>query len=352
MKMMLPEPAAEAPQASTGTKLSGLQKAAIVLIALGPAESGKILKRIPEEDADTLAKAVARCENASAADIQQALEEFDQYATSHRLMMKGGVDYAQKLLLEAYGPEMAGRLIERLTRSLKNDSTTFEKFRKVDPQQLAKFIQDEHPQTIALILSNLDSSQAATMISSLPAETRTDVAMRMADLDQISPEIVRNIASVIDQKLQNLGEMSREAIGGVRAVANMFNRLDPNTCSQLLDGVEAENAPLFEHIRRFMFVFRDLENLDTASIRTLISKVERNTLLTALKGANESLRQKVFQTQSQRGAEMMSEDLESLGPVKLRDVDAAQQSIIAAARELEKEGAISLGNSASEQYVY
>ncbi len=349
---MLPEPAAEPREASTGAKLTGLQKAAILLIALGPTESAGILKLVPEDHAARLAKAVARCENASPADIQQALEEFDQYAISQRLMIKGGLDYAQKLLLEAYGPEMAGRLIERLTRSLKSDSTTFEKFRKVDPQQLAKFIQDEHPQTIALILSNLDSSQAATMISSLPAETRTDVAMRMADLDQISPEIVRNIASVIDQKLQNLGELSREAIGGVRAVANMFNRLDPNTCSQLLDGVEAENAPLFENIRRFMFVFRDLENLDVASLRTLISKVERNTLLTALKGANESLRQKVVQTQSQRGAEMMSEELESLGPVKLRDVDTAQQSIIAAARELEKEGAIMLGNSASEQYVY
>jgi flagellar motor switch protein FliG len=235
---------------------------------------------------------------------------------------------------------------------MKSDAATFENFRKVDPQQLAKFIQDEHPQTIALILSNLDASQAATLISSLPVETRTDVAMRMADLDQISPEIVRNIASVIDQKLQSLGELSREAVGGVRAVANMFNRLDPTTCTQLLEGVETENAPLFENIRRFMFVFRDLEDLDVASIRTLISKVERNTLLTALKGANESLRQKFLQTQSNRGAEMMSEDLSSLGPVKLRDVDAAQQNIIGVARELEKEGIISLKNSPNEQYVY
>lgn len=348
----MPGEAEDARALSSGEKLSGVQKAAIVLIALGPTQSAGILKQIPEEDANKVAKAVARCETASAEHVQQALEEFDQYATSHQLMIKGGLEYAHKLLLDAYGPEAAVRLIDRLTKSMKSDAATFENFRKVDPQQLAKFIQDEHPQTIALILSNLDASQAATLISSLPVETRTDVAMRMADLDQISPEIVRNIASVIDQKLQSLGELSREAVGGVRAVANMFNRLDPTTCTQLLEGVETENAPLFENIRRFMFVFRDLEDLDVASIRTLISKVERNTLLTALKGANESLRQKFLQTQSNRGAEMMSEDLSSLGPVKLRDVDAAQQNIIGVARELEKEGIISLKNSPNEQYVY
>ena len=335
-------------KAGGGLKLTGLEKAGIVLIALGPKDSAAVLKHIPEVDADRVAKAIARCEGVTPDEVEASLEEFQQFATSQSLMIKGGLDYAHKVLIEAYGSEHAGRLIERL---LRNDAISFENFRRADPQQLAKFIQDEHPQTIALILSNLESEQAANLISSLPEETRMEVAIRMADLDQISPEIVRNIASVIDQKLRNLGELSREAVGGVRAVANMFNRLDPNTCGQLLGAVEAENASLFENIRKFMFVFRDLEDLDANSIRTLISKVERNTLLTALKGANESLRQKVLATQSQRGAEMMSEDLASLGPVKLKDVDAAQQKIITAARELEKEGVISLKNSPSEAYI-
>jgi flagellar motor switch protein FliG len=157
---------------------------------------------------------------------------------------------------------------------------------------------------------------------------------------------------VIDQKLRNLGELSREAIGGVRAVANMFNRLDPNTCSQMLDSVEKDNPSLFENIRRFMFVFRDLERLDIAAMRILMSKVERSTLLTALKGADESLRQKFLSTQSQRGAEMMAEELSNLGPVRLKDVDAAQQQTITLARELEKEGLISLSGSDNDQYVY
>ena len=348
---MREEIALQPPAPLAAPKLSGLHKAAIVLIALGPVDSATVLRHIPETEADKIAKAVACCDGATPEELHQALEEFEQYATSHTLMMKGGIDYARELLAQAYGPDVAMRLIEHVLKSLKSDAITFENFRKVDPQQLAKFIQDEHPQTIALILSNLDSSQAATLISSLPVETRTDVAARMADLDQISPEIVRNIAHVIDQKLRNLGESSRETVGGVRSVANMFNRLDPKTRTQLLDAVEKDNAPLFENIRRYMFVFSDLENLDLAAIRTLIGKVERNTLLTALKGANETLRQKFFSTQSQRGAEMMAEELANLGPVKLKDVDAAQQNTITLARELEKEGLISLQNSSGEEYI-
>lgn len=344
-------PEKELAERSREVKLTDLQKAAMVLIALGPAQSATILKHIPEAEADRAAQAIAKCEAANPDQIQAALEEFDQFTTSHRLMIKGGVDYAQKILVEAYGSESATRLIERLIRSMRNESANFDNFRKVDPQQLAKFIQDEHPQTIALILSNLEPGQAATLLSSLPAETRTDVIMRMADLDQISPEVVRNIATVIDQKLRHLGELSREAVGGIRAVANMFNRLDPNTCSQLMDAVEGQNPSLFENIRRFMFVFRDLEDLDINSLRALMANVDRNTLLTALKGANESLKQKFFQTQSQRGAEMMAEDLSSTGPVKLKDVDAAQQKIIMAAREMEKAGTISLKNSPNDQYI-
>ncbi|MDQ2711623.1 MAG: flagellar motor switch protein FliG [Acidobacteriota bacterium] len=348
----MPEIAARGDRNQTGPKLSGLDKAAIVLISLGPVESANVLRLIPEEEADEIAKAIAHMESAAPEQVEQALEEFVQYSLSQSLMLKGGIDYTQKLLVETYGVETASKLIDRLMKSLRNEGATFENFRKVDPQQLAKFIQDEHPQTIALILSNLDSGQAATLLSSLPVGTRAEVAIRMADLDQISPEIVRNIANVLDQKLRSLGELSREAVGGVRAVANMFNRLDPNTCSQLLDPVEKDNSELFENIRRFMFVFRDLEQLEVGAIRTLMGKVERNTLLIALKGANESLRQKFIATQSQRGAEMMSEELANLGPVKLKDVDAAQQQTITIAQQLEKEGLLTLGGTDSDEYVY
>ncbi len=332
--------------------LTSVQKAAIVLVSLGAAESASILKHISEDEADKVAKAIAQLSRVTPEQVEFALEEFNQYHTSQRLFVKGGMDYAHKVLIEAYGPQVAQQQLDRLMKSMNVDALSFENFRKADPQQLAKFIQDEHPQTIALILSHLDPSQAATLISSLPVETRGDVAVRMADLDQISPEIVRNIASVLDQKLRNLGELSREAYGGVRAVANIFNRLDPNTCSQMLETIEKDNFPLYESIRRFMFVFRDLEELDSTALSAIISRVNRSVLIIALKGANESLRLKFLATQSQRGAAMMTDDIAALGPVKLKDVDVAQQEIITTARELEKEGVISLQSSGSEQYVY
>ena len=332
--------------------LSGTQKAAIVLVALGPAGSAGILKLMRNDETDKLAKAIAQLDRVTPEHVQSTLEEFGKYVTSQGLYVKGGLEYASKLLIEVYGSAGAQPLIDRLAKSISNEAVNFENFRKTDPQQLAKFIQDEHPQTIALILSHLDPSQAATLISSLPVETRTDVAIRMADLDQISPEIVRNIASVIDQKMKSLGELSRESYGGVRAVANIFNRLDPNTCSQLMEAVEKDNPPLFESIRSFMFVFRDLENLETTSIAAIISRSNRSTLMVALKGAEESLRQKFLSTQSQRGAAMMSEDIAALGPVKLKDVDAAQQEIVTLAREMETEGVISLKGSANDEYVY
>ncbi len=331
--------------------LSGPQKAAIILVSLGPVGSAGLLKNMRDEETDKLAKAIAQLERVTPEQVQNTLEEFGQFVISKGLYVKGGLEYASKLLVETYGPTIARPLIERLVKAMSNEAIDFENFRKTDPQQLAKFIQDEHPQTIALILAHLDPSQAAQLISSLPVETRTDVAIRMADLDQISPEIVRNIASVIDQKLRNLGELSREAYGGVRAVANIFNRLDPNTCSQLMEAVERDNRPLFDNIRSFMFVFKDLEDLDLSAISAIISRANRSSLIVALKGANESLRQKFLSTQSQRGAAMMSEDIAALGPIKLKDVDVAQQEIIALAREMEVEGVISLKNAANEQYV-
>src|SRR3954447_108419 len=211
---------------------------------------------MPEEDADKVAKAIAQLDRVGAEDVENALEEFNQFTTSENLFMKGGLDYATKVINEAYDPKTAKILIDRLVKTMSHQAIDFDNFRKTDPQQLSKFIQDEHPQTIALILSHLDPSQAAALITCLPPELRTDVATRMADLEQISPEIVRHIASVIDQKLRNLGELSREAYGGVKAVANIFNRLDPSTCSSLIEAVDQDNPSLCENIRRFMFVFR------------------------------------------------------------------------------------------------
>jgi len=202
-----------------------------------------------------------------------------------------------------------------------------------------------------LVLSHLDAAQAARLLGCLPREMQPDVAQRMATLDQISPEIIRHIASVIGQKLQSLGEQSRESCGGVQVVADVFNRLDGEACSQLLDALETTNPELSDTVRRLMFVFEDLRTLDPNSMRELLARVDRKVLTTALKGTSDQLRKHIYDCQTQRSAEMLKEDLEALGPVKIRDVDEAQQKIIAFARQMEKEGALSLKGSAAEQMV-
>lgn len=338
---------AEAPN----NEISGLRKAAIVLVALGPTDGAKILRNIPEQDADRLARAIAELEQLSQEDVQVAMEAFHRSLLTDRLLIKGGLDYAEKMLTEAYGPTVARQLLTRLEKSLGSDAATFDNFGKTDPLQLARLIQDEHPQTIALVLSHLKPSQAAALLRGLPVGMRSTVATRMADLDQISPEVVRSIATVIDQKLRNVEQLSREAYGGVRAVAEIFNRLEANTCTELMTAVESKNQKLFESIRGLMFVFGDLESLDAAALTLLVSRAPRSDLMLALKGSRESLREKILSTQSQRAAAMMRDDLEAMGAVKRKDVDAAQQAMIALAREMEKEGAISLSGGADEQYV-
>jgi len=216
---------------------------------------------------------------------------------------------------------------------------------------LANFIHNEHPQTIALILSHLGSKQAANLLYSLPSELRADVAVRMASLDQISPEIISKIAGVVGQKLKALGETSREAYGGVRAVAEMFNRLDQNASKEILESIENNDAQLGETIRHLMFVFEDLLRVDGAGIREILARVDRKVLTIALKGTSELLRNHFLEVMSQRGAEMLREDMDAMGPVKLKEVEMAQQQIIAAVRLLESEGVINLGDAASDQYV-
>ncbi|HWZ29909.1 MAG TPA: flagellar motor switch protein FliG [Bryobacteraceae bacterium] len=337
--------------ATTVEAISGLEKVAIVLISMGPAASANILKHFSEEEVESVTSAIARMGDVSSDQVEGVLEEFNRTANANRWYVKGGVDYAQQVLVQAFGNETANKMLDRLVKEIGTDPVNFDNFRRVDPQQLAKFIQEEHPQTIALVLSHLDPSQAAGLLSCLPREVQPDVALRMATLDQISPEVIRSIAGIIAQKVRALGEVSRESCGGVRAVADLFNRLDSATCTQLLDALETANPPLFETVRRLMFVFEDLHSLDQGSMRELLGRVDRKVLTTALKGTSDQLRKAIFDCQTQRSAEMLKEDLEALGPVKIREVDEAQQKIITLARQMEKEGTLSLKGSSTEQVI-
>jgi flagellar motor switch protein FliG len=318
---------------------------------LGEEASAEVMKQLDEDEVQAIGREVARISSIAAEQSESVLEEFYQMAIARDYVVKGGLEYARKILVNAFGPDQARKMLDRLVASLGNDEVNFDAIQKADPQQLAKFIHNEHPQTIALVLSHLNPSQAAGLLFSLPPELRADVALRMANLDQISPEIISKIAAVIGSKLKALGEVSREAYGGVRAVSEMFNRLDSNTSKDILDTMEHTDPTLVETIRHLMFVFEDLLLLDQNAVKELLSKVDRKLLTIALKGTSDQLRNHLLGAMSQRGAEMMREDMEALGPIKIKEVEASQQQIISIVRQLESEGVISLKGTAGEQYV-
>jgi flagellar motor switch protein FliG len=332
-------------------QFSGLRKAAILMVMIGDEASSAILRELDEDEIQAISREIARVQSLTSEQAEGVLEEFYQMGVAHDYVVKGGIDYARKVLVNAFGPEQAKKMLDRLMKSLGNETLSFDALQKTDPQQLAKFIHSEHPQTIALILSHLNPSQAAGLLFSLPVELRADVALRMANLDQISPEIISKIAGVIGSKLKALGELSREAYGGVHAVAEMFNRLDSNTSKEILDNIEKEDPHLVETIRHLMFVFEDLLLLDINAVKEVLAKVDRKILTVALKGTSDQMKNHMLQAMSQRGAEMLREDMDALGPIKIKEVEAAQQQIIAVVRQLETEGVISLKGTAGEQYV-
>lgn len=330
---------------------SGIRKAAILMVVLGEATTADVLKQLDEEEIQELGREIARMSAITTEQAEAILEEYYSMTMAHDYVLKGGIDYARKVLISAFGPEQATKMLDRLIKTLGAESASFDSLQKADPQQLAKFIHNEHPQTIALILSHLNPSQAAGLIISLPPELRADVALRMANLDQISPEIISKIAGIIGQKLKALGEMSRESYGGVRAVSEMFNRLDSGTSKEVLDTIEQSDPNLVETIRHLMFVFEDLLLLGPEAVKEVLAKVDRKIVTVALKGTSDQLKKHFLGAMSQRGAEMMREDMDTLGPVKIKDVEASQQQIIAVVRQLESEGVISLKGTVGEQYV-
>lgn len=330
---------------------TGPQKAATLLVILGDQVSAEILKQLDEDEVQLISREVARVASITSEQCESILQEFHEMSVAREYVLKGGVDYARKLLLTAFGSEAAKRLLDRLMRTLDSEVASFDELQKADPQQLARFIHNEHPQMVALILSHLDPSQAAALLTSLPQELRADVALRMARLDRISPEVISKIAGIIGQKLKALGEFSSESYGGVRAVAEMFNRMDSGSSKDLLDKIEQQAPDLAETVRHLMFVFEDLLLIGQNGIKELLSKIDRKLLTVALKGTSEELKKHFLECMSQRGAEMVREDTDALGPVKVKEVESAQQQIIAVVRQLEAEGVLNLRGAVGEQYV-
>ncbi len=270
--------------------IPGVRKAAMILISLGDQASAKIVSQLSEDEVQRVSKEVSRIRSVSSDQLENVLQEFHNLTLANDYVVSGGLEYARKMLVAAFGPETGLRLLDKLPKDLGNKPSSFGALQKAEPKQLARFLQSEHPQTIALILSYLDSSKSAALLTSLPEEMRSDVALRMAGLDQIAPEIITRIGGVIEEKLKGLGDVSRESHGGVRAVAEMFNRLDSSVAEGMLSSIEQRDPNTAGGIRHLMFVFEDFLALDQNSIKEVLARVDKKVLTIALKGTSDSLK--------------------------------------------------------------
>jgi flagellar motor switch protein FliG len=333
--------------------LAGLQKSAILLVALGDQVSAEILKCLSDDEVQMVTTAIANLPSVSVQQAQAVLEEFE-IASCDPLRAAGrGVDYARRLLTNAFGAEGSQKHIECLPEQSGN-STISQQLQRVDPQLLARFVRTEHPQTVAVILSHLGPAQSASALASMDPPARADLAVRIASLGQVSPAVIAKILKAVGQKLKAAGQVKHEPAGGPRAVAEIFNQLDSALSDEILGKIGEIRADLSEEIRQKMFVFDDLRTLDPNGVKELLARADRRQLTIALKGTSEELRRHLLQGMSQRGAAMLLEDMEALGPVKIKDVEAAQQQMIAVVRQLESDGVISRskgGGATDEQYV-
>jgi len=330
--------------------LSGIRKAAILLAAVGEEPSSQIFKHLTPPEIEQLARELAQLGAVPPDTGERVLTEFNEMASAAEYVNQGGVDFARKLLERALGVDESRRILERLARQFKS-TVGFVQLERADPQQLSKFILGEHPQTIALIMAHLHPNNAAELVSLLPEAIRVEVLTRMANLDEISPEVIAQISALIDQRLTTLGRGSREQRGGIRAVAELFNRLDRGISKEVLETIETDSPDLAVSIRNLMFVFDDLRQVEDNGLREIIQRADKKGLAVALKGASEDIRTRFFGNMSKRAADMLKEEMEVLGPTRLREVEKAQQEIVAIARKLEEEGVITTGAAAGEAYV-
>ena len=330
-------------------QMSGLQKAAVLLIALGPEKSALIFKHLKEEEIEELTLEIANTRSVTPQVKENVIEEFYQVCLAQQYIAEGGINYAKELLEKSFGNDKAMDVISKLTASLQ--VKPFEFVRKADATQLFNFIQDEHPQTIALILSYLPAAQAAQIISALPPDRQADVAKRIAVMDRTSPEVIKEVEKVLESKLASLVNQDYTIIGGVDAVVDILNTVDRGTEKHIMETLEIEEPELADNIRKKMFVFEDILLLDNRAIQRVLRDVENSDLSVALKGANEQVQNAIFENLSKRLAAMIKEDMEFMGPVRMKDVEEAQQKIVSVIRKLEDAGEIVISRGGGDEII-
>ena len=333
---------------STGEML-GVQKAAILLIALGPEKSASIFKHLKEDEIEELTLEIANTRSVSPQLKESVLEEFYQVCLAQQYIAEGGITYAKELLEKALGPDAAQNVINKLTASLQ--VRPFEFIRKTDASQILNFIQDEHPQTIALILSYLPSGQASAIISSLPLEKQADVAKRIAQMDRTSPDVIKEVEAVLEKKLSSLVNQDYTIVGGVDAIVDILNSVDRGTEKHIMENLEIEEPELADEIKRKMFVFEDILALDDKTIQRILRDVDNSDLGLALKGSTEEVQNVIFNNLSKRLAAMIKEDMDFMGPVRMKDVEEAQQKIVNIIRKLEDSAEIVIARGGGDEII-
>lgn len=320
--------------------LSGPQKAALVLVTVGTEAAARIFRFLPHDEVEQLVAEVANLGEIASDQRTNVLGEFEQLARANQYMTEGGVDIARQILVQALGSERANEIMERLHAKSAGDVFHMKMLNRVDPKQLVTFIQGEHPQTIALILVQLNPQHAAPVLSALPPEIQPGVIARMASMEQISPEMIREIEGVLEQHLAGMVRASRQRIGGVQLAAEILNQVDRAAEKNILGRLEEEDPELAQQIRGLMFVFEDLLQLSDRNIQRLLKDVDSRDLAVALKLASEDLKEKIFKNLSQRAAEMLRDELEYMGPVPLKSVEESQRAVVETVRRLEEAGDI------------
>lgn len=341
------EPVVQEPQTAVVKKrrtayVHGLRKAAILLVAVGETLAKEILRTLPEPDVQRLTAELADLRGVTPEDSAAVLEEFWQLLETQHYIVHGGLEYASRLLIEAFGHDRADELLLMVRRSQEEAHGNLAKLQRSDPQQLGKLLDNEHPQTIALVLAHLDPRRASQVLENLSEEHKVVSIQRLAEMRQFSPEMAQKVAQILHRRLENVGDTARKSYSGFKAVADLLNRLNADESKHILESIEDKQPELALSIRNLMFTFDDLMTVPPATIRAIVSEVDKRQLALALRGATEELRAQIFKGMSSRAVEMLKEDMEVMGPVRSREVQQAQQEILNLARRLEAEGKVIL----------
>ena len=334
---------------SRASALSGIRKAAILMAVMGEEAASEILKHLPDKDVQVVTRELTEMDDVSPDMVREILEEYSKSASTHDYSAQGGIDFATRALAKAFGDENGQSVLRQAVQQISTDQ--LDSLQQADPQQLAKFLEGEHPQTIALILAHLNGRQASALLMKLSDQTRVQSIKRLAQLRQFSPEMAEKVSLILNRRLQSLGEQSRRSYAGFKNVADVMNRLDGELAKTILESIEQDDAKLAIHIRDLMFTFEDLLGVSDVHVREWVSGMNKKTLALALKGASNDLKDHIFRAMSSRAVEMLKEDMDALGPVRAKDIAQAQQEAVALIRKLEADGKVILKAEGGDEYV-